>query len=110
MSTKKSNASEALAAQRIKVGDKINGHVVTEKVWTRDTVGNCKVHVVYLDGNREDVVVLDPDVSFAMALGMISTNEVFDGKRVQTDFSKVGDDWRPTQSNAEMVDITTLSS
>lgn len=39
--------SEADVAKCIKVGDRINGQVVTEKVWTRDTPGNLTVHVIY---------------------------------------------------------------
>lgn len=38
--------SEADVAKCIKVGDRINGQVVTEKVWTRDTPGNLTVHVI----------------------------------------------------------------
>ena len=102
--------AEDLVAQRIKVGDTINGHTVTEKVWTRDIQGNCTVHVVYVDGDKEQVSKLDPNLTFTTIAGHVSSDEVFAGKRVRTHFSGDSTGWVVTESHSELVDITNLKS
>ncbi|MFK3771712.1 hypothetical protein [Pseudomonas sp. NPDC089406] len=101
---------EELVAQRIKVGDKFNEHVVTEKVWTRDSFGQCRVHIVYIDGDSEVVMELEPNILFTGLPGLVSTNEVYFGKRVQTHYRGGGNDWTVTETHAELVDITKLKS
>ncbi|EST17539.1 hypothetical protein EDP1_485 [Pseudomonas putida S610] len=102
--------NEADVAKRIKVGDRINGQVVTEKVWTRDTPGNLTVHVVYNSDTAERVEVLDPEILFTVREGLVSSGEVYDKKRVETQYTKSETGWKVQEVHYDLLDVLSLDS
>ncbi|MFA7891816.1 hypothetical protein [Pseudomonas putida] len=102
--------NEADVAKRIKVGDRINGQVVTEKVWTRDTPGNLTVHVIYNSDTAERMEVLNPDIPFTVREGLVSSGEVYDKKRVETQYIKADSGWTVQEVHYDLFDVLSLDS
>ncbi|MBF8673328.1 hypothetical protein IRZ53_00570 [Pseudomonas fulva] len=101
---------EAEVAKRIKVGDRINGQVVTEKVWTRDTPGNLTVHVVYNSDTAERVEKLNPQILFTVRDGLVCSGEVYDKKRVETQYIKSAAGWTVQEVHYDLLDVLGLDS
>lgn len=102
--------SEADVAKCIKVGDRINGQVLTEKVWTRDTPGNLTVHVIYNSDIAERVEVLDPDILFTVREGLVSSGEVYEKKRVETQYTKSDSGWTVQEVHYDLFDVLSLKT
>ncbi len=102
---KKAAMTEELVAQRIKVGDTFKGHTVKRKVWKRDTPGNYKVHIVYVNGGKEEKEVLDPKLSFTTVSGYLTSGEYVGDKPVQTQFDEENGGWVVTETLVEPVEI-----